>query len=586
MLLSSFKVFLEKKHRPFVVGTFFGALAITSSLIWSSYKSYLSEIEQAKTDVKNISQIVEQHVRGLFRSGDIILQETIYDIEAKGQKFKWSTDKYTDLLAPKLNYLPIVQGIKVYNVKGEYIGTENGKWPANTTIADRGYFQAQKANPKLGLVISPPVKSKTTGDWIIVLSRRTISTSQDFNGIAIVTLPLKSFSDFNQNLKIGENGTISLFSADKYTLLNRRPFDESMIGKEFASLPIFDQVKKSNLPTGLITSAANLDGIERIYNYSVIPELNLIVVAGLASKDVLKDWKRDTTTSFAILIVSFLSFGLFLKRYLNSLEEIEKNKVQMARSAKMSSLGEMSSGVAHEINNPLAIIDSRSNQLGRMLSEEKFDRTKAVRAANDIKSMTARIAMIIRGLRTFARNGEADPMQNTSLAEIVDPSLSLCIERFKNNGVDLKLTPTPKIYLFCRPTQISQVVLNLLNNAFDAIVTSPNPWVSLDFKTDNNKVSIIITDSGNGIPKEIEEKIMEPFFTTKAVGKGTGLGLSISKGIIEDHKGRISINKESANTQFIIELPIATSKVSTGNDNNSDLNADVNSENSKIKKPA
>ncbi len=109
-----------------------------------------------------------------------------------------------------------------------------------------------------------------------------------------------------------------------------------------------------------------------------------------------------------------------------------------------------------------------------------------------------------------------------------------------------------------RPTQISQVLLNLLNNSFDAIEERAEKWIRVRFEINSNKKILIIkvTDSGDGIPNEIVHKMMNPFFTTKDIGKGTGLGLSISKGIIEEHGGHLIYNAQSKNTEFVVELPI------------------------------
>jgi signal transduction histidine kinase len=107
-----------------------------------------------------------------------------------------------------------------------------------------------------------------------------------------------------------------------------------------------------------------------------------------------------------------------------------------------------------------------------------------------------------------------------------------------------------------RPSQVSQVVLNLINNSADAIEGSPNPWIIVDVVATGTSLFLSIMDSGKGIPEEIAKKIMNPFFTTKEVGKGTGLGLSIGKGIIEGHGGKLYLDRNSPHTKFIIELPL------------------------------
>jgi signal transduction histidine kinase len=107
----------------------------------------------------------------------------------------------------------------------------------------------------------------------------------------------------------------------------------------------------------------------------------------------------------------------------------------------------------------------------------------------------------------------------------------------------------------CRPSEISQVLLNLLNNAFDAVEDLPQRWVKIDVKEVDDQVNLTVTDSGQGIDVALRDKIMQPFFTTKPVGKGTGLGLSISSGIVESHHGKFVLDPKSPFTSFQMTLP-------------------------------
>lgn len=233
-------------------------------------------------------------------------------------------------------------------------------------------------------------------------------------------------------------------------------------------------------------------------------------------------------------------------------KECEK---KLLLSSKMASLGEMASGIAHEINNPLTIINGKAMKLRMQLAQETVDPEKTREALWKIEATTERIAKIIKGLRSFSRNAEQDPMEEVQLSKIIDDTLELCRERFKNHGIELRLDCSPDILVECRATQISQVLLNLLGNAHDAIEMLPERWVSVEVTENGNTVDISVRDSGTGIPEDIAQKIMDPFFTTKEVGKGTGLGLSISKGIAEAHKGSLFYDASSKNTHFVFELP-------------------------------
>ncbi|MBC7537930.1 MAG: PAS domain S-box protein, partial [Bacteriovorax sp.] len=242
-------------------------------------------------------------------------------------------------------------------------------------------------------------------------------------------------------------------------------------------------------------------------------------------------------------------------------ESLRAEREKLMASAKMSSLGEMAGGIAHEINNPLAIIIGKISQLKRRIktgSEEiviaKFNEDLSL-----IENTAKRIGLIIKGLSAFSRNAENDSMEEVLVPVLIQDMLELSKERFKFKSVDLRfdVANCQQVFVLGRASQLLQVLINLLNNAFDAVEELPERWVEIQVKIVVNKCHIIITDSGTGIPPELVEKIMSPFFTTKSLGKGTGLGLSISKGIIEEHHGKLYYDSTSKNTRFVIELPIA-----------------------------
>lgn len=153
-------------------------------------------------------------------------------------------------------------------------------------------------------------------------------------------------------------------------------------------------------------------------------------------------------------------------------------------------------------------------------------------------------------------------MQESSVNAIIEETLSLCREKFYNHGIQITVNIELELtYMVeCRSVEISQVFLNLLNNSHDAILDLNEKWIKIDVKDSGEYVEVSITDSGSGIPKEIQDKMMQPFFTTKEVGKGTGLGLSISRGIIDSHQGKMYIDPNNKNTCFIIKLPKVQSR--------------------------
>ena len=237
-------------------------------------------------------------------------------------------------------------------------------------------------------------------------------------------------------------------------------------------------------------------------------------------------------------------------------ELVERQRGIVINAARMSALGEMASGIAHEINNPLAIIAGKTQQLLRRIDGGEVDIVLFRQQLRVIESTGTRIATIIRGLRSFARDGQKDPFEKSSVKAMIDDTVALCQSRFANHDVQLEvLSPENDIAIDCRAVQITQVILNLLNNAYDAVKLLPEKWVRLSIQETPDEIVFVVTDSGSGIPALIRDKILTPFFTTKVAGEGTGLGLSIATGIAKDHNGKLEINGDSPNTCFWLTLP-------------------------------
>jgi signal transduction histidine kinase len=247
-----------------------------------------------------------------------------------------------------------------------------------------------------------------------------------------------------------------------------------------------------------------------------------------------------------------------------SRELILSQQALILQSAKMSALGAMAGGIAHEINNPIAIIQGCASQALRMLKVLENPPAAVLRKLQTIEGTSSRITKIVLGLRALAGKGEKDPFVETPARAIISEVVSICEEKYKISGVTLKAPADSDDSLECRSVQIEQVLINLLNNAFDEVVGQPQPWIDIEVRPCLKGLEFAVTDSGKKIPPDIAEKIMQPFFTTKQAGKGTGLGLSISKSIIEEHGGKLWVDLHSPFTRFVFWLPCKQEKRETG----------------------
>lgn len=315
------------------------------------------------------------------------------------------------------------------------------------------------------------------------------------------------------------------------------------------------------------------------------------------SRDIQEEWKRTLSSLLLVLLISLvvLGLGFFLSRNLSlaiteletfaheisvghyqfriqsarkdelgnlgrnldhMADKIEQQNKTIALQTKFSALGEMAGGIAHEINTPLAAISVNAENILDALSEDSMDKTVLSEIATDTLALVRRIGSVVRSLRTFSRSGEQEIHQYVKIETLLEDTLSLCRERFRNNGLLLKVSEINKTWeVHCNPIQISQVLLNLLNNAFDATKGSKNAWVELTVKLEAESFRFSVTDSGKGIPIEMQTKLFTPFYTTKPIGSGTGLGLSIARGIAEQHKGTLFYDSGCPHTCFVLVLP-------------------------------
>jgi signal transduction histidine kinase len=246
---------------------------------------------------------------------------------------------------------------------------------------------------------------------------------------------------------------------------------------------------------------------------------------------------------------------------INELVEAKRQiRVQEAKAiyaSKLASLGEMAAGIAHEVNNPLTIIQGSANVIRKLVEADPINRETLRLLSSKLIDTTNRISKTIRSLKSLSRNGETDPMEEVSISQVIEICFDLSRQHLINNKIEFRLPEKiPQLKVLGREVQLSQVLINLLNNAVDAVKDQKTRWIELRVEEIDSIAHVYIIDSGPGIPYNIHEKIMEPFFTTKDVNQGTGLGLSISKAIMTDHGGDIALISERPDTTFRLRLPL------------------------------
>jgi C4-dicarboxylate-specific signal transduction histidine kinase len=235
-------------------------------------------------------------------------------------------------------------------------------------------------------------------------------------------------------------------------------------------------------------------------------------------------------------------------------QELREKQEQLVQAGKLATLGELTTGVAHELNNPLNNIGLF---VGNVIDQIEFgnaDEQRILESLEQAMDQVRKATEIISHLRTFGRAATVH-MESVQVNEIVQRAVALMQEQLRLREIDLRLDLDEREPVVQgNAIQLEQVVINLLTNARDAVGDDAEPWIELTTRLDSDVVRLVVRDGGPGIPQELEQRVFDPFFTTKEVGQGTGLGLSIAYGIVTDHEGSITV-ENAPGAVFTIELP-------------------------------
>lgn len=268
----------------------------------------------------------------------------------------------------------------------------------------------------------------------------------------------------------------------------------------------------------------------------------------------------------ATVLLGALGLGLrqiaVLRRSLNQLRKpiqerptITKNEIQLAQLEKLSAIGQLAAGVAHEINNPLGIILGFAQSLVKRLPPGDITEMPL----KTIEREALRCRSLVQNLLTFSRFSKADHAP-VDLNRIVETTAELARTQARVKQVDVKLDLTPELpRVVANATQIEQIIINMANNSFDAMPMGGTLTIRTSWLDDRLQswVCLHISDTGSGIPAEIRSRIFEPFFTTKSAGQGTGLGLDLVQNIVRQHSALIDVQSRPGFTEFTIRFPAA-----------------------------
>lgn len=466
---------------------------------------------------------------------------------------------------------------KLQNLRSEYgnmfvdlgVVDENGMQLAyagpfelkNATYADADWF---KAALSIDMFISDVFTGLRGHPHFIVAVKKHES------GRSILlraTIDFKAFNSLVQNLKVGQTGYAYILNRKgEFQTSPPLEYQASPTGYEF----FWNAVAKAKNKV-LVTQWKDDDGTNNLYAVASLKDGQWLLIVKQQATDAFSDLHRMQISAVVIFIIGGIAILMMVyyttRRMVRRIRRADKDKEamnqQVIETGKMASIGELAAGIAHEINNPVAIMVEEAGWIGDLLEEEEFAHSKNLeeflRALKQINTQGRRCKEITHKLLSFARKTDAtvkDVQLNDIIMEIVN--LSSQMAKYNKVTIETKLQETLP-YITISPSEMQQVLLNLINNALDAMEKSGGT-IQISTKISEiepGHIVIVIQDNGPGIPEANLARVFDPFFTTKAVGKGTGLGLSICYGIINKMGGKIDVQSAPGQgARFRIWIPV------------------------------
>lgn len=534
------------------------------------YLSYQREYAQVQRDADNLSAVIERQITANTDKIDVVLREAVFDytpwVIAGGSQDRLSANQ--DLLRREIS-IPEAQerSLRVINAAGQviYSAGESDALP-KVNVADRAYFRKQQDDPDAGLVLSEPILSRFTGQWLFTLSRRISYPDGRFAGIVQTALRADYFQTGFKEIDVGAHGSIALFS-DQLQLIARLPAVEEQLGKTFDVVAIRNALQSSQRK-GAYQANSKLDGVPRLFVFRNLAPLPLVVNIGLAPQDFLVGWFRKAMLyGVSILALSLELAGLIIfqrrmhrqnvalleQKVSERTQELEtiNGKLQAAmQEAEASSVvkSQFLATMSHELRTPMNGILG----MAQLLCDDKVPPSEQRDYAETIVDSGKVLLTLLNDILDFSKleAGKLDlKLGWHDLEKLVAHAALPFTELARGKGLQMHYhCEAPRHFEYeVDAIRLRQMLGNLLSNAIKfsaqgriAVVVSVEP-----FNEQQVEIRFAVSDEGIGIPEDKLGLLFQPFSqldgsSTRKYG-GTGLGLSIVRTLAEQMGGRVGV---------------------------------------------
>jgi len=524
-------------------------VAITPMILVSSIILYEFDISYHEKVRAHLEELVLKHKQSI----DSFLKEKLGDIRLLATTFNYEELANEAFLRDRLellqqNYGPVFVDLGVVNARGLQVAYAGPFKLGQALYSSAEWFQAAMKSEYVKSDVFLGLRG---------LPHFIIAVRENWNGdpwILRATIDFVAFNNLVENIRIGETGFAFILNKNgefqtkpMYDLVpNKVPYDDC-----------FTECKDCNNGVCFI-ERKDESGNPVIYVSAVLKHGDWLLIYQQKASDAYSDLRRTLRVTIAIILLAGIAIvvtGFIVSKHMvNRVAEADREKEmiseQVVETGKLASVGELAAGIAHEIKNPVAImVEEAGRKEGKNLDEFQ-------RALAQIRNQGRRCKEITHKLLSFARKTDSRP-SDTQLNDLIEELIAFSEQRAKygNVTIDSDLQedlPTIRV----SQTELQQVLLNLINNALDAMEKEGGA-LKISSRLDGEFITVKVSDTGPGIPGANLARIFDPFFTTKPVGKGTGLGLSICYGIIKKLGGDIEVRSTvGAGTAFLVKIPL------------------------------
>jgi two-component system, NtrC family, sensor kinase len=534
-------------------------VSIIPLLLISGTIRYYFQVSYQEKVLDHLKVLIKKHRQNI----DTFLSEKLADIRALTESYTYEQLSDEAFLRERLRILQDAYGRSFAD-----LGVVNEK---GIQIAYAGPFKLKQADYSQ----APWFQKALQGDTYISdvfpglrgLPHFIVTVRQEHKGenwILRATVDFDSFNSLVENLRIGSTGFA-------FILNSKGEFQTKPRSEVIPSAEPYATFLRSSDKTGdepYVVEQTNAAGEDMVYVLSRLKGGDWILAFQQDSRDAyaaLYAARIIAIVIFAVGVLGIVGVAVVLskqvvKRIIRADKEKEMMNERVIEAGKLASLGELAAGIAHEINNPVAVMVEEAGWIQDLLEEEDLSQCQNLdefkQSLKQIRIQGVRCKEITHKLLSFARKTDPRPT-DVQLNDLVQEVVSLCQQRARYATVKIVTNLDPELPLVhVSSSEMQQVLMNLINNSLDAI-NGRGGTVQVNTIQRDNNVVLEVTDDGPGIPEAYLPRIFDPFFTTKPVGKGTGLGLSICYGIITKMGGKISVNSAvEIGTTFRIHIPL------------------------------